>query len=410
MTSELLELGGTFRTRTAEETLEAIKPHFARFGITRLANVTGLDTMGIPVWIAIRPAARSLTVSQGKGSTDALAMVSAAMESIELYHGEVCVPPGTSHALGQALRSDEFVDPRALPIRSTAEFREEKHVLWVDATDYETGEVFKVPRELLDRDALVSNAYERVFISTSNGLASGNTRDEAIIHALSEVIERDQAAFWTVREGLTQPTPGSQLDLETVDDPLCVDLIARIRRSGLRVAVWHLAEASDVPTFTCSIWDEDKATLYPSREGGRGTHPYKRVALSRALTEAVQSRLTHISGARDDVFWYRYRDKIHIDEHQPFMEHMRTAAKPIDYREVPEAPPMLDAPAMLRWLIARLKACTGSRCLVVDLSAPELPFSVVQVIAPGLDIKPHNALYTPSPRMMAYLSRLDLLV
>ena len=34
---------------------------------------------------------------------------------------------------------------------------------------------------------------------------------------------------------------------------------------------------------------------------GSGSHPCKRIALSRALTEAAQGRLTRISGSRDDL-------------------------------------------------------------------------------------------------------------
>jgi ribosomal protein S12 methylthiotransferase accessory factor YcaO len=36
-------------------------------GITRLGNITGLDRIGIPVAIAVRPNSRSVSVSQGKG-------------------------------------------------------------------------------------------------------------------------------------------------------------------------------------------------------------------------------------------------------------------------------------------------------------------------------------------------------
>jgi ribosomal protein S12 methylthiotransferase accessory factor YcaO len=59
--------GGTVRERTAEEALDRLKPLLPEFGITRIADVTGLDTIGIPVMTVVRPLARSLSVSQGKG-------------------------------------------------------------------------------------------------------------------------------------------------------------------------------------------------------------------------------------------------------------------------------------------------------------------------------------------------------
>lgn len=76
------------RLVSAEETLARVKPLFPLFGITRVANVTGLDTIGIPVVMVNRPNSRGLAVSQGKGVTLAAAKASAVMESIESWHAE----------------------------------------------------------------------------------------------------------------------------------------------------------------------------------------------------------------------------------------------------------------------------------------------------------------------------------
>ncbi len=79
---------GTHRLMAPRETMERLRPLLPRMGITRLANVTGLDQIGIPVVMACRPNSRSLAVSQGKGMDLDAAKVSAAMESIENYHAE----------------------------------------------------------------------------------------------------------------------------------------------------------------------------------------------------------------------------------------------------------------------------------------------------------------------------------
>src|SRR6266496_3142850 len=79
---------GTHRIRNPEQTLAEYLPKAKDMGITRLANVTGLDWVGIPVYNAIRPNSRSLSVSQGKGVTLEAAKVSALMESIEYWHAE----------------------------------------------------------------------------------------------------------------------------------------------------------------------------------------------------------------------------------------------------------------------------------------------------------------------------------
>src|SRR5215469_14560882 len=77
---------GTHRSAPPAETLGRIRPHLARCGITRIANITGLDRIGIPVTLAIRPNGKTLSNSSGKGVSLDAAMVSAAMEGIELFH------------------------------------------------------------------------------------------------------------------------------------------------------------------------------------------------------------------------------------------------------------------------------------------------------------------------------------
>ena len=79
---------GTHRTVDPAATLARLQPHLAGMGITRIANVTGLDRIGVPVVMVCRPNARSLAVSQGKGLTLDAAKASGVMEAIELYHAE----------------------------------------------------------------------------------------------------------------------------------------------------------------------------------------------------------------------------------------------------------------------------------------------------------------------------------
>ena len=57
---------GTHRLIAPEDTLDRTRPLMPVMGITRLANLTGLDIVGLPVVMAVRPNARSLAVSSGK--------------------------------------------------------------------------------------------------------------------------------------------------------------------------------------------------------------------------------------------------------------------------------------------------------------------------------------------------------
>lgn len=406
-----LDLGGTFRARAAEETLARVQPYLRRFGITRVANVTGLDTVGIPVWMAVRPESRSLAVSQGKGVTHALARASAVMEGIEFHYAEGRLPEGRPFSLGEAVASSDFADPTLLPLRNDAAFREDRVLPWLEAEEYGTGRPVWVPRELVDIDALSAHRFERLFNTSSTGLASGNTRVEAVLHGLCEAVERDQEAFWTVFEGLTHPSRNSRVALDTIDDPVCRALVDKIIEAGLRLAVWSMDLELGIPGFVVSTWDEERRTLFQSREGGQGTHPYKRIALARALTESVQSRLTFISGARDDNYWSTYRDNLDVSlpKHARFIEHANSTTSDVDFRALPEAPPLEGPSELLEWMHSRLHEAGLGRCLVIDLSEPDLPLSVVKVVVPGLELSPGRKHYTPGPRMLRYLMSKELL-
>ena len=86
LTATLAE--GAYRVTTPQQTLARINPLLAQMGITRAADITGLDRLGIPTWCAIRPEARQVQVTNGKGLSHAAAKVSALMEAIEHWHAE----------------------------------------------------------------------------------------------------------------------------------------------------------------------------------------------------------------------------------------------------------------------------------------------------------------------------------
>src|SRR3546814_8113336 len=57
-------------------------------GVTRLADITRLDRLGLPVWQAVRPAGRALSVHQGKGASPLAARIGALCEAIECHCAE----------------------------------------------------------------------------------------------------------------------------------------------------------------------------------------------------------------------------------------------------------------------------------------------------------------------------------
>lgn len=101
-------------------------PHM---GITRLANVTGLDVIGIPVVMACRPLSRSLAVAQGKGLDLASAKASALMESVKGYHSQHIDLPLRLASLDELRRSHPVVDVSLLPQMAGRSFDPTPYVL-----------------------------------------------------------------------------------------------------------------------------------------------------------------------------------------------------------------------------------------------------------------------------------------
>src|SRR5574342_31348 len=96
---------GTHRTVAPTETLARVRPLMPAMGITRIANITGLDCLDIPVVMVCRPNARSIAVSQGKGLTLDAAKASGLMEAVETFHAESITRPlilGTARELDRS--------------------------------------------------------------------------------------------------------------------------------------------------------------------------------------------------------------------------------------------------------------------------------------------------------------------
>jgi YcaO-like protein with predicted kinase domain len=400
------DFGGTVREIDPGETLARLKPLLREFGITRLANITGLDTIGIPVWTVVRPLARSLSVSQGKGVTQELAVVSGIMESIEVFHAEQRRPLPAIRKLFEYRRDPAFVAPRSLVIRADAKLSGRRSIPWLKGEDLFDHSERWIPAELLDLD-FCKRGSAPIFLTSSNGLASGNTRTEAIVHGLCEVIERDQVSFWSVEQDEVETKNDRRVIIESIRDPICRSLVERCLSAGLAIDIRYVSINIDVPVFCCTIVDRHNKTPYPQHAIGYGCHPIATIALARAITEAAQSRLTHISGLREDLTWSRYREEFpsEIYEKSPTA---KAADRPatVDFEKIStaSAKTSLEMASLLRDVLKRLENAGLRNAIVVDLAESDI-FSVVFVCVPGLEYKTPKAriLYTPGVRMRDYL-------
>jgi YcaO-like protein with predicted kinase domain len=390
-------LHGTHRLVSPAETIARVHPMMRTAGITRVADVTGLDTIGIPVVMVCRPNARSVAVSQGKGLDLDAARASGLMEALEQWHAEHIVRPVRYAAAAELAPRHRLVDLEGLPRLSIGAFDPHGKLLWIEGEDLADGGSRWLPFELVHTDYTVPPPPGAgCFLTTSTGLASGNDRTEAVLHGLYEVIERDAVALW--HAGGQARRRETRVDLATVDDPACRALLARFDAAGIAVGVWEATSDVTLPVFVAEVVDREP---HPCRvlcvSGGQGCHSMRGIALSRALTEAAQSRLTVISGARDDLDRSTY-ERLRAPHH--IASTLAELAQPDAPRSFTAAPDRFNEHLDddLAAVLAALRAVGANQVIVVDLARPELELPVVRVVVPGLESVWEAPGYVPGKR------------
>lgn len=374
---------GTHRVVSPEDTLKHVQRFTAVMGITRIANVTGLDSVGIPVVMVSRPNARSISVSQGKGANLIAAKVSGVMESIETFHAENICAPLRLGSWEDLRYTHRLADVHRLPRASREPFDEFKRLLWIESKNLLDQSSVWLPYELvhLDYTPPLPTGHGS-FASTSNGLASGNHLTEAIIHGLCEVIERDATTLWQLQPDKHANT---RIDLVTVNDPACRSLIERFQHAGAGVGIWDTTSDIGVPSFLCRVVQnggQHRFTIRPA--SGMGCHPQRSVALSRALTEAAQSRLTFIAGSRDDLDYAEYEQQLNPENQARWVRAVVGDGAGRAYCQVPSfESDSLDHD--LAWILDRLKHMGVTEVLMVELTRSEFAIPVVRMVVPGLE-------------------------
>ena len=372
---------GTHRTCAPQETLGRLRPLLPAMGITRVANVTGLDRTGIPVVMVSRPNARSVTVSQGKGLTLDAAKASGLMEALEVWHAERIVKPLKLASFEEMRGEHRVADVATLPRVRGNRYTASLPLLWIEAEDLLARGAVWVPFELVSTNyTLPLPPGSGCFQANTNGLASGNHWLEAVTHGLCEVVERDATTLWKHR------SPGTHgrrvLDLDSIDDSACSSVLAQLKTARLQVRIWDTTTDVGIASFVCLLVGRDGDDADP--EFGAGCHPARHIALLRALTEAAQARNTYIVGARDDYFPHLYSPAFRARRQALCSQLLESSEPQRAFAHVPnvQSPSIEDD---LRWMLARLRAAGIDQVNAIDLTREAVGVPVVRVIVPGLE-------------------------
>lgn len=388
---------GTHRTVAPADTLARVEPLMGTMGITRVANVTGLDRIGIPVVMVCRPNSRSVAVSQGKGLDLDAAKASGLMESVETWHAERITLPLVLGSFNDLRETHALVEVGTLPRVEGSRYRANLPMLWIECRNICSNEPTWLPYELVHTNyTLPSPPGHGCFPASTNGLASGNHGLEAACHAICEVIERDSTSIWHQLSRARRAA--TRLDLDTVVDDACREVLERLRCANLRVAAWDTTSDVGVPSFYCFITDIDSEQGHLG--AGAGCHPAKQIALLRALTEAIQTRTTYIAGSRDDLMPGEFTRSGILEKHRAVDALIARNEASRDFADIPSRE-FETFEADLRWLRERLESAGIDSVFTIDLTKPDLGLSVVRAVIPGLEAPHDEDDYVPGPRALA---------
>jgi ribosomal protein S12 methylthiotransferase accessory factor len=364
----------TQRAVPLEETLTRIEPKVPAAGITRVADITNLDRIGIPVFSCIRPTAESgaITVYNGKGATVEESRISAIMEGIERYSSEVHDRRIELLPYMEMAGRARTLDPKDLILPEEADVN--RLIPWVEGYDIANDIPIWVPAHAVFHPLI---RYPPLFRTTTNGLASGNTREEAIFHALMEVIERDA---WS----LVEASRNTGLSVVDINDESLTGMQQKFAGAQVEVTIKDITSDIGIPTMAAVADDvllKDPALLTI----GIGTHTSARIAVMRALTEVAQSRLTQIHGAREDTTIADLRKKMGYDRAKRINAYWYRDNGHVSYPVIPSYDSD-DFVKDIRFAIEALNKQGLDRVIVVDLTREEINVPVVRVIVPGLEV------------------------
>lgn len=384
-------LSGVERTVRPSVTIRRARKVLDAVGVTKVADVTDLDRVGIPNFMTVRPhdAAQGISYYNGKGPTLADAHAGALMEAIERHAGE--------RYEGEVVRSSYYnlrdeqacVDPLEIQAPLVGGYSEDLLLEWVPGFDLLGRRPILVPLNCVVAPYR-SFACAPIFFSSTNGLASGNTRLEALCHALCEVVERDAMAVALARFGVG-PVVADVLSEMGFDRAVSMQgdvqrlalrglpraaaaLVRKLQAAGLEVHLLNLTSDTGIPTIGCTIIDPKAPPTVLNAHSGCGTHPDARIAVTRALTEAAQTRVTFIQGGREDL--------AEIAPHRGTLPAApRAGGRTIAFDQI-QSYEHASINEDVEFMLERLRQNGLAQVAVVDVTRAEIGIPVVRVVVP----------------------------
>jgi ribosomal protein S12 methylthiotransferase accessory factor YcaO len=295
----------------------------------------------------------------GKGLSSNQNFASACFEFIERYCARM--RPGdviTESSFDELI--DLAIDPQHFNLAENSSFLRAKKIDWVWGYSLSRKVPVLVPANLVFCPYLTSNNDKYIVMSDSNGLASGNNMEEAILHGLLEIIERDQVFISEYNR-----LPFKRIIPESVPGA-CKPTIDRLTDKGYQVSI--LSGTTDIPVPFMAAFIQHKKN--PSNcSVAYGSYPDPALAIERALTEAIQL----LPPSNNHKKWLKsgspqfYLSSLSDEIHFTVLKNRAT----------------LNIKENIEILVSILKEIE-SEVIAVNLSQSEIPFPSVRIMATKL--------------------------
>jgi ribosomal protein S12 methylthiotransferase accessory factor len=367
------------------------------FGISRIADLTGLDAVGLPTHTCVRALSEAVSIHAGKGLEPSYSRCGAIMEAIEFHAGE--------HPTGpfRIARAIELPEEERLPLEDCFPTRssivnELTPIAWEEVVNIQNGAPKLVPSDLVWLITRIKGQPLMYFQMGSNGLASGGSVEDAILSGLYECLERDA---WTLNQFLLDSgmlLTRSPLVTTSAKVETC---IRKIEAADLRLHLFDITTDYKVPVFSAIILDLSGRCA--GTFGGYGCHLNAEIAAIRAITEAAQARCCYISGARDDLFRRQFLLMKRMNQaklHELFSD-LPIGLPLSDYRTVS----FPDVRTELRYLLKLIKQFGISEVFVKEMgSYVNGAVQVVRVFSPQCEPFRFDH-WSPGLRCLSYAQR-----
>ena len=350
-----------------------------KYGITRLADHTGLDEIGIPVWAAIRPDARSVSQCHGKGLTHEQARISAVMEGIETALAETAERNVTMTATVKEMREAHHPVADFAAMLKLRRGKPDCHqkLRWIRGNGLSTGLEKYAPVALVSLD-LRQNTHEDLagFRQSSVGLAAHFEKHDAILHGLLEAIEYDALAQAMAWPGIIDACPFLEI-IVGVSDALD-QALAKCRAVHLDPVFQVLTTDIGLPVILSRLRERRVGSEQRRSKPfvGHACRLDMVDATIAALLEAVQSRMTDISGAREDIADGDYEL---TDTPSPAWSNHKTIP-------IMRSTNCLTSKQSIAFILKQLSSIGLSEPLVFDLHDEGDPFYCVAIHCPALEV------------------------